>query len=191
MAHIQADAPSPISTRVQNTDDKKKGLLVEDDNVVDDLYAVFFQPRHVVLCLNLLDAKGLAEPRVDPTGFYCVVLGVSPLGDEMPTPLVVGQPDPEWNMLCFLPLKDHPWDGDSILRVEVIRVDQGGYRADPGTSNGFAVVGRAEIPLPSRVRELKTGPFELFCLEGAEGKVRGNVNLEMQLLPFEDFEVNF
>ncbi|GMN41346.1 hypothetical protein TIFTF001_010581 [Ficus carica] len=129
MAHIQADAPSPISTGVQNTDDKKKGLLVEDDNVVDDLYAVFFQPRHVVLSLNLLDAKGIADPRFDPMGFYCVVLGVSPLGDEMPTPLVVGQPEPEWNMLCYLPLKDHPWDGDSSLRVEIIRVDQG-YRAD-------------------------------------------------------------
>lgn len=41
------------------------------------------------------------------------------------------------------------------------------------------------------MREMKTGPFELFSLEDAEGKVRGNVNLEMQLLPLEDFEVNF
>lgn len=150
------------------------------------------QPRDVMLRLELLDAEGLAgmggDADVTRRAFYCAVLSVSPLGAEVLAPVVHASPYALWRRRWDHRMEDYPWGLRNLsLRVEVVRVFE---TAEPGTSRGMTVMGRAEISLPLRVGERKGGRFDLVRCERGKCTIQGTVSLALELLPLPLDEIN-
>lgn len=77
------------------------------------------------------------------------------------TEAVLGMPNPEWQMLFTIRLGNY--EPNQFLHLEVIRTSP---TTDPGSSNGFAIVGRTKIPLP-KLDHKNTAPYELVMQDGS------------------------
>ena len=133
----------------------------------------------VALCLAIGGAEGLDDLSSHPCvaeRIYRVVYWVEP-DDMFLTPAAVGLLDPIWKEERCIVL-GRPGKYRELLNVEVIRVCS---KADPGTSYGVVVVGRAQIPLPWKPYKKKSGRFGLVRVEGLGIKAEGHISLSMEL----------
>lgn len=133
----------------------------------------------VALCLIIRNAEGIDSPSRHPSvgrRIYRVVYWVEP-DNKFLTPATIGLLDPVWEEKMCIVL-GMPGKYRKFLNLEVVRVCS---KADPGTSSGVVVVGRAQIPLPSRQYKNKSGRFGLVRVEGLELKAEGHISLSMEL----------
>lgn len=133
----------------------------------------------VALCLAIRSAEGLDSPSSHPSvgkRIYRVEYWVEPEYKFL-TPATLGLLDPVWEEERCIVL-GVPGKYREFLNLEVIRVCS---KADPGTSSGVVVVGRAQIPLPWKLYKNKSGRFGLVRVERIGLKAEGHIALSMEL----------
>ncbi|XP_062152072.1 uncharacterized protein LOC133860497 [Alnus glutinosa] len=142
----------------------------------------------VVLCLAILSAEGLDSPSSHPSvgkRIYRVVYWVEP-EYKFCTLEALGLLNPVWEEQRRIVL-GVPGKYREFLNLEVVRVCS---KADPGTSSGVVVVGRAQIPLPWKLYKNKSGRFGLVRVEGLGLKAEGHIALSMELKKIRRNEIN-
>ncbi|KAF5729364.1 hypothetical protein HS088_TW21G01529 [Tripterygium wilfordii] len=164
----------------------KKAKTNDDD--CDDLYQTFRARQHLftnnpkyepVLKLHIHHAEGLENPATRPPLTYSVESWIEPDQGRARTNKVFGLPNPVWDREFYLRLNRF-WDL-KFLHIEVLRH---GSWSEPGTSSGFACVGRVRIPLPEELHASKSGRFGLVRLVGGEVRGEGHIIVSMKLMKF-------
>ncbi|KAI4308619.1 hypothetical protein L6164_031675 [Bauhinia variegata] len=146
---------------------KKKRIRIDDESLTTGL------------SLNIRCAQGIDKPNPDPWVFkrqYCVVYWVNP-NELFRTEFVDCILNPHWDERDLMML-GNSCDNYGFLNVEVLRT---GSLEDPGTSNGFRVVGRARISLPKEFHRESKGCFGLVRMEDGELNCDGFIVLSMEL----------
>lgn len=133
---------------------------------------------------NVDQLIGAFMPSTKPVYYQVVVSKVTATGDgqddveakQCATEAVRGEPEPFWDCYVRMGFDEFP-AGESFL-LEVLSC---GSNQDPGTSSGVAVVGRAQIMVPTKEKYLGTRRHGLVKLTGSEKKVEGFIYLHMGL----------
>ncbi|KAK3230753.1 hypothetical protein Dsin_002634 [Dipteronia sinensis] len=116
---------------------------------------------------------------VDNRVYYVACSIAAEAGMQFNTNPVIGLPDPTWKQNFRIWLDD-PLHNYPFIYVEVIRLYS---TSDPGTSNGKVVVGRAKIPMPTKVSRKKEGRFGLMRSDEKGGcRPEGHIAVSMEIV---------
>lgn len=136
----------------------------------------FLLQLHVRSASNVDQLVGPFVPTRNSSGYYLVIITDSQYSTQCKTQIVKGNPQPFWG--CNLEMEFDEFPEDVSLFVEVLEL---GNKHDPGTSTGVVVVGRAQIPVPTKRGDFGWRRQGLVTLMGSETKVEGFIELHMEL----------